>query len=168
MIEYIIPVKGLALGDHQYTYKIDKAFFKNFEYLEADDGQLNLIVDLVKESTLMDFQFHFKGWIEIKCDRCLEKFKMNVEDNFRLIVKYAGEFEEISDEIITIPSSENNIDLSQYVYEYINLMLPIKKVHPNDMDGNMTCDEDMINRLDGYSEQKSDPRWDALKNLKID
>lgn len=168
MVEYIIPFKGLALGDHHYSFKIDRAFFKNFEYLEAHNGEIDLIIDLNKESTLLDFTFSFNGWIELTCDRCLDKLKMNVEDNFRLIVKYAEEYEEISDEIVTVPSSENNIDLSQYIYEYINLMLPIKKVHPDDKDGNSTCNKEMIERLSGYSEQKSDPRWDALKNLKID
>ncbi len=168
MIEYIIPIAGLGLGDHRYTFKIDKEFFSSFEYFDTDNGQFDLIVDLTKESNLMDFKFHFKGWVELKCDRCLEKFKLDVEDNFRLIVKYAEGYEEISDEIITVPSTESNIDLNQYIYEYINLMLPIKKVHPDDENGNFTCDEDMIDRLNNYLEQKSDPRWDALKNLNLD
>jgi len=168
MVEYIIPVAGLGLGDHHYSFKIEKEFFNSFEYFDTDNGKLELNVELIKESNLMDFKFHFTGWIELVCDRCLEKFKLNVEDNFRLIVKYADGYEEISDEVITVPSNESNIDLSQYIFEYINLMLPIKKVHPDDKDGNLTCDEDMIDRLNEYSEQKSDPRWDALKNIKLD
>jgi len=168
MIEYIIPVAGLSLGDHRYTYKIDDAFFSNFEYFDIDNGKLDLVIDLVKESNLLDFKFHFTGYIELQCDRCLDKFNMNVENDFRLIVNYSDVYEEVSDEVITIPSTENNVDLSQYIYEYINLMLPIKKVHPDDEDGNSTCNEDMIDRLHKYSEQKSDPRWDALKNIKLD
>jgi DUF177 domain-containing protein len=168
MIEYIIPVNGLVLGNHNYAFKIDDSFFKKFEYLEVEGGLLNLNVGLVKESTFLDFTFQFEGFIQLMCDRCLDSFKMEVEDNFRLIVKYADDYEEVSDEIITIPSSESNVDLSQYIYEYINLLLPIKKVHPNDEDGDFTCNEDMIERLNRYTEQKSDPRWDALKNLKLD
>lgn len=168
MIEYIIPVAGLSLGDHRYTFKIDNSFFSNFEFFDTDKGMLDLVIDLVKESNLIDFKFHFAGYIELQCDRCLDKFNLNVENNFRLIVNYGKAFEEISDEVITIPSTENNIDLSQYIYEYVNLMLPIKKVHPDDEEGNNTCNKEMINRLHEYSEQKSDPRWDALKNIKLD
>ncbi len=168
MIEYIIPVAGLGLGSHRYTFEIDKAFFSNFEYFDTDNGLLNLIVELEKESNLMDFKFHFKGWVELKCDRCLEKFKMDIEDDFRLIVKYADGFEEISDEVITIPNNESSIDLSQYIYEYINLMLPIKKVHPDDEDGNSSCNSDMIDRLNKYSKKEGDPRWDALKKLNLE
>ncbi len=168
MIEYIIPVAGLRLGDHRITYKIDDAFFSNFEYFETNKGKINLVIDLMKESNLIDFRFSFKGWVELVCDRCLDKFNMNIEDDFRLIVNYGETFEEVSDEIVTIPNTENSIDLSQYIYEYINLMLPIKKVHPDDENGNNTCNKDMVDRLNKYSEQKSDPRWDALKNIKLD
>ena len=168
MIEYIIPVAGLSLGNHRNTYEIDDAFFSNFEYFEASNVKIDLLIDLMKESSLIDFKFHFKGWVELQCDRCLDKFNMNVEKSFRLIVKYGEKFEEVSDEVITIPTTETNIDLSQYIYEYINLMLPIKKVHPDDELGNSTCNEEMIDRLNKYSEQKSDPRWDALKNIKLD
>jgi len=167
-IEYIIPVKGLALGDHHYSYKIDDSFFSSFEYLDSNKGLVNLTINMVKESNLMDFKFHFEGYIEVKCDRCLDKFNLDVEGDFRLIVNYGSDFEEVSDEIITIPNNDANVDLSQFIYEYINLMLPIKKVHPDDEFGNSTCNQEMIDRLHNYSERIEDPRWDALKNIKID
>ncbi len=166
--EYIIPIKGLALGEHHYTYKIDDSFFKNYEYFESYKGLLTLSLDMVKESNLIDFKFHFKGHINLKCDRCLDEFNLNIEDNFRLIVNYGDKYEEISDEIITIPNNESNVDLTQYVYEYVNIMLPIKKVHPEDEFGNSTCNQEMVDRLYNYSEQKKDSRWDALKNIKLD
>ncbi|MBC8319161.1 MAG: DUF177 domain-containing protein [Bacteroidetes bacterium] len=168
MVEYIIPIKGLCDGDHQYTYKIDDEFFRSFEHFDIEKGLLNLIIDLTKESTLMDFRFQFKGNVELQCDRCLDKFNMNIENSFRLIVKYGEIYEEVSDEIITIPSSQNNIELRQLIYEYINLMVPIKKVHPDDDFGKTTCNKEMIIQLNKYSEQKSDPRWDALKNIKLE
>lgn len=168
MVEYIIPIKGLALGSHDYDYKIDKAFLNNFEYLDIDNGSLELNLELVKESTFLNLVFSFKGWVEIRCDRCLDNFKLELENSFMLIVKYGNKFEEVSAEIITIPSSENNLDISQFVFEYINLMLPLSRFHPDDKDGNVTCDEDMVNRLNKYSQQESDPRWDILKNIKLD
>ncbi len=168
MVEYVLPYKGLAIGNHEYSFKIDNTFFKNFEYLEIEGGLVDLELELVKESTLLNLEFRFGGTVEIKCDRCLDNFKMDVNGNFRLIVKFADEYEEISDEVITIPSKENNLDISQFVYEYLNLMLPLQKIHPDDDEGYSTCNSDMLNRIDNYSEQKTDPRWDALKNIKFD
>lgn len=168
MVEYIIPIKGLALGNHEYSYKIDSSFFNSFEYLEIENGILQLDLELVKESTLLNLMFRFKGWIDLQCDRCLDNYRMDIEKDFRLIVKYADKHEEISDEIITIPSKESNFDIHQLIYEYINLMLPIKKAHPDDEEGNLTCNPEMVKRLNEYSEPTADPRWDALKNIKLD
>lgn len=167
-VEYNIPVKGLGLGEHSYTFKIDESFFSYYDYIDADKGLIDLTLEMNKESNLMDFKFYFEGYIELKCDRCLEKFNFPIEGNFRLIVKYGESYEEISDEIITIPHNDANVELSQFIYEYINLMLPIKKVHPDDEFGNSTCNKEMIEQLNNYTEQKSDPRWDKLKEIKLD
>jgi len=53
MVEFKIPIKGLSLDKHEYAYKIDKSFFDNYEFLEIEDGVLDLRLDLIKESTLL-------------------------------------------------------------------------------------------------------------------
>ncbi len=168
MVEYILPIKGLPLGNHSYSYKIDNTFFEKFDHFGNDSGSLDLKVNLIKESNLMDFRFHFKGILDLQCDRCLDNYNLDVDKEFRLIVKYGEKYEEISDEVITIPAEESNLDLSQFVYEFINLMIPLRKVHPDDEDGNPTCNEEMMERLNKMSEKKTDPRWDALKDIKLD
>jgi len=115
MVEFKIPIKGLSLDKHEYAYKIDKSFFDNYEFLEIEDGVLDLRLDLIKESTLLNLSFSFDGNITLKCDRCLDLFDLHLKNSYRLIVKYANDFEEISDEIITVPSSESNLDISQFV-----------------------------------------------------
>ena len=168
MVEYILPIKGLSLGNHCYSYKIDNAFFEKFDHFGNDKGSLDLSIDMVKESNLMDFRFHFTGGLDLQCDRCLDFYTLKVDQEFRLIVNYGAKYEEISDEAITIPSDESNLDLSQFVYEFINLMIPLRKVHPDDEEGNPTCNEEMMERLENLSEKKTDPRWEALKDIKFD
>ncbi len=164
--DFIIPFKGLEPGEHHYDFKIEKAFFESYDLLNIRDGQLKLSVILEKESNLMVFLFHFDGQVMLQCDRCLEDYSQPLAGDFRLIVKFAAKDEEISDEMITIPFEENRIDLKQYIYEYINLMLPIKRVHPDDENGNSTCKPEMLARLDKHTEHTIDPRWEALKKLK--
>ncbi|MDD2288011.1 MAG: DUF177 domain-containing protein, partial [Bacteroidales bacterium] len=71
------------------------------------------------------------------------------------------------DDIIEIPVLEHKIDLKEYVYQYIILAKPMKCSHK---DGE--CDEDMLERLAQLNTEiiaeEVDPRWEALKNIKID
>ncbi len=45
-------------------------------------------------------------------------------------------------------------------------------MHEDDENGNSTCDPQVLAKLEELSqkeeEKESDPRWDALKNLKLD
>jgi uncharacterized metal-binding protein YceD (DUF177 family) len=161
--EFIIPFKGLSAGNHQFDYKIDNQFFESFEYFESERGRLDVHLDLVKESNLMDLHFHLKGVIELQCDRCLKPFSIPVEGNYRLVVKFGDHFEEESDEVIILPANESRIDVGQLIFEYINLLIPLQKVHGDIID----CDPEMIKKLEMYRKNEADSRWDALKNIKL-
>ena len=85
----------------------------------------------------------------------------------KLIVKFGNETYEETDEILIIPETDYQIDLYHYVYEYINLLLPVKKVHPEDSNGNSTCNAEVIKKLEELENQNpTDPRWNELKKLK--
>lgn len=162
-----IPVKGLGLGEHHYDFVVEDAFFEQYPDGEIHHGKLNLSLDIEKESRLMAMQFHFNGSLQLVCDRCLEEYDQPLQGDFRLIVKYGEKEEEISDEMVTIPFDESRFDIAPYVYEFIQLMIPIKRVHPDDENGNSTCDVEMLRKLEEYGELTVDPRWAALKDLKI-
>lgn len=161
--DYILPFKGLSAGTHSFDFEVEKQFFEKFDYFENESGKLTVHVDLLKEANLMDLHFFLKGIVEMQCDRCLGKFTKPVEGNFRLIVKFGDHFEEESEEVVLIPVTESRLDLSQYIFEFINLLLPIQKTHENIAD----CDPEMIKKLEKYSKIDSDSRWDKLKNIKL-
>ena len=166
--EFDIPYKGLALGTHLFDFKIRDSFFKNIEYSEIKRGNVDADVELIKESTMLIFNLYIQGSVELMCDRCLEKYNQKLEGDFKLIVKFGEETEEISDEIITISADSNEFNLTHYLYEYIVLLLPLKHVHPDDDDGNHTCNVEMLKQIEEYSETRADPRWAALKDIKLD
>lgn len=161
--EFVIPFKGLDIGSHFYSFKIDSAFFEGFDYFETETGTVNVDLELLKESTLFDFHFKLDGIVNLVCDRCLGKFDKHIKGNFRMIVKFGETFSEESEEVIILPVSESSIDISQYIFEYINLLLPIKRVHENEND----CDPVMIQKLQNHKKQENDPRWDALKKMNL-
>ena len=164
---YKIPVKGLGIGDHHYDFVVDDAFFEQFPDEEMHHGIVNLALDIEKESRLMAMQFHFDGSLRLACDRCLEIYEQPLQGDFRLIVKYGEKEEEISEELMTIPFDTSRFDIAPYVYEFIRLMIPIKRVHPDDENGNPVCNAAMLEKLEKYGEHQPDPRWNALKGLKI-
>lgn len=163
MEDFVIPFKGLSAGDHRFEFKIDDTFFESFEYFESERGQINVVLDLIKETNLLDLHFKMKGVVSLACDRCLDSIDFNVKDEFRLIVKFGEDYLEESEEVIVIPLNESRLDVSQYLFEYINLMLPIKRVHKKQSE----CNKQIIEKLENYSKPQTDPRWEALKNMKL-
>jgi len=163
MNEYVIPFKGLDAGSHNFEFKIGKAFFESFEYFEAELGNIRVNLEMIKETTLLDLHFRLDGIISLPCDRCLEIIDYPVKGEFRLIIKFGESYHEETDEIVVIPLMESRIDLRQYLFEYINLMLPIKRVHEDES----LCNPIIIDKLEQYSKPETDPRWDALKKINL-
>ncbi len=166
--EYIIPVKGLDVGIHRFQINIGNAFFENMDFADVKKGSLSLDLSVEKESNLMVFDFSFDGTVNLQCDRCLDFYNQKVSGNFRLIFKNSDHYEEITDEVINIPAEESRIDISRYVFEFINLMIPIKKVHADDQYGNSTCNPAMLEKLEEYKVKSNVSHWNALKNIKLD
>ncbi len=165
--QFVIPFRGLKLGEHHFDFEIDDKFFDATETVDIEHGQVHVDVDLTRQERMLILECGIAGRVELKCDRCLEPYDQPVSGRERLIVKFGEDWDEESDEVIIIPESEYQIDISQYLYEFINLLIPMQHIHPDDENGNSTCDPDMIARLGQHSnEQASDPRWDALKKLK--
>lgn len=164
---FVIPFSGLKIDIHHFEFVIDKKFFDAIEYAEIEHGSVNLDLTLIKQDRMMIFEFDFKGWVEVVCDRCLDKFDHPVVARERLIVKFGEVFEEQSDEVIIIPERTYEFNISPYLYEFIKLSLPMQCIHPDDENENSTCNKEMLDRLSHHHQDtESDSRWDALKKLK--
>ena len=171
--EYIIQFVGLSAGEHLYDFKVSDEFFGDLDYSEIKQGNINVHLNLLKQSTMMVFHFEISGTVKMDCDRCTEEFDLPISGNYKLIVKVGGhESGDEDDDIITIAANEHELDLSQYIYEYITLSLPIKRVHPDDKKGKATCNKTVLKKLEKFlteeeKKEDSDPRWNDLKNIKL-
>ena len=72
------------------------------------------------------------GELTLTCDRCAEDLVMPIDVAIALNVKFGQEEEEDDDvrETIFIPAGESALDLSQTIYDYVCLSLPLQRVHP--------------------------------------
>jgi uncharacterized metal-binding protein YceD (DUF177 family) len=174
--EYKIQFVGLAPGKHDYEFRVTDKFFEDHEYSEIKQANLKVDLSLLKQSTMMSLDFKISGTVKVPCDLCTEEFDLPLDGEYQLIVKVGGNDEQDEDDdIITVAANEHELDLKQYIYEYIVLSLPIKRVHPPDAKGNSTCDPEMIEKMKKYltdkpgedDEDDTDPRWDGLKGIKL-
>lgn len=165
--QFLIPFGGLKLGNHRFEFEINDRFFEEFEYSDYKKGSLIVHVDMEKQQRMLVFTFTLSGSIEVMCDRCLDLFETEIAGNFHLFVKFGSDSHEESDDVIVIPESESRFDVSHYIYEYITLSVPIRHVHPENENGESSCDPSIIQRLQTLSSTTiEDPRWEILKKLK--
>ena len=172
--QFSIPFSGLKLGKHQFDFEIDKSFFDAFEYSLVKDGALKVTLELDKQETMLILNFHILGTIQLNCDKCLAEFAQPIEIEERQIVKFAEDELESDDlEIIVLNRKESEIDVSEMIYEFINVSVPyINNCEQAGTD--QKCDPEMIatlEKLAGGNEEEQednidDPRWEALKKLK--
>jgi len=163
---YIIPLTGLKEGRHTYNFEIGKSFFAQFEGSEITEGDLMATVELDKRASHFDLRIKISGHVDIPCDRCLELYSQTVGSENRLLIKTGSKWEEDDPDMLTIPVDEHELDIKQYLYEFICLSLPLQKVHPADANGKSTCNPEMLEKLKAHEAKgESDPRWDELKKL---
>ncbi|HMM01373.1 MAG: YceD family protein [Dysgonomonas sp.] len=184
---YNIPLRGLSEGKHEFRYDLDKSFFALIDDGTADvkKGDLKVVVSLKKTSVTFELNFDITGTVHVPCDRCLDDISMDVDTKNKLIVKFGKEYSEESDEIVIIPEEDGEINIAWFLYEFIILSLPAKKVHPPG-----TCNKAMSSKLnkhraksadddsdddseDDISLDDDDPsftdsRWDGLKDVAVD
>ncbi|WP_421921100.1 YceD family protein [Marinifilum sp.] len=166
--KYTIPFKGLKDGLHEFEFKVDRKFFAYFQEDDVYQAEADVKVSFNKKTLVTTLEFKLKGSLKVACDRCLEDLEIKVEGENSLHLKFGEEHEELADDVIVLAESENEINVAQYIYELFELSLPLSFVHPDDEDGNSTCNEIMIQKLNDLSvneEEKIDPRWNELRKL---
>ena len=173
--EFQIPYVGLKIGVHQFEYQIDGQFFKHFEESIISDCNVNVKVEFEKEETLFTLKFFIDGAVRVGCDVCLEAFDKEIFGDFQCLVKFSDELAKGNnddDEIIYILRDAPFIDISQLIYEYIVLSLPIQIVGCKEPGTDPRCNQEVIKRLKKVEGPKEDgevdPRWSDLSKLKFD
>ncbi len=165
--QYIIPFGGLKPGHHAFDFVVDNVFFDQFEHTEIKSGNVAVHLDMAREERMMVLDFSILGKVTLACDRCLEPVNITVEGKEKLVVKLGDHYEEESELVVIIPEDDKLLDISSYLYEYLHLLLPLKRVHPEDENGKSLCNPEVMEKLKALAEQHiPDPRWEALKQLK--
>ena len=188
-----LPLRGMSGGVHKYEYELGREFFENMESSDIRTGDVKVSLTVRYENDTYYLAFKVAGTIVIPCDRCLDDMEHSLDTEYSVKVKYGQEYSEDNDELIVIPESEANFNVANLIYDTVALTIPLKHVHPAGM-----CNKEMAAQLKLHSsslrdeddeygyydeedeeeetsgseeeneEKETDPRWAALKNIKLE
>lgn len=163
---YDVSFSGLKTGKHEFRFETDKEFFQLFD-TEQEFTNPRIAVDVLldKHSTFLEFEIKVSGTVELVCDITNENFEYPIENQIKVLVKFGEEYDDSKEDVITIPTGDHAFNVAQLIYENVALSIPMKKVSPNVSDEDLAI-LDKFSPKEDEEEQNSDPRWDALKNLK--
>lgn len=117
----------------------------------------------------MELEIALSGEVSTMCDRCLDDYWQIIDFTHKLLVKFGEGWEDVDDEVLTIPIDDSRIDIGGFIYEFAHLALPMQRVHPESEEGENTCNPVMLAKLEEHSidnDDNIDPRWKELGNLK--
>ncbi len=172
--EFEIAWQGLKPGPHTYVYDIDDRFMKEREVSE-DFTNWNARITLVfdKHENFFMLKFDVDGKVTVPCDRCGDNFELRLWDEFNLVIKLTGgdegEKPEDEDDVVFIPRSETVIDISNWLYEFLMLSVPLQHIHADKEDGSPGCNEEALKLLDSLAdseEKAANPLWKGLEAFK--
>lgn len=163
---YDVSFSGLKTGKHEFRFETDKEFFQLFD-TEQEFTNPKIAVDVLldRHSTFLEFEIKVSGTVELVCDITNENFDYPIENQIKVLVKFGEEYDDSEEDVITIPTGDHAFNVAQLIYENVALSIPMKKVSPNVSDEDLAI-LDKFSPKEDEEEQNSDPRWDALKNLK--
>jgi uncharacterized protein len=166
--DYKIQFSGLAEGQHEFAFMLEKPFFDQFEDEVIRDGRIDVALVMEKQTRMLIFNFDIKGTIEVLCDRCADPLLLNIEGAEQLIARISESDESDDDDIVFIHEEDFEFDLTQHLFDYVHLLLPMRLIHDDSADGR-SCDPEMLKLIRQYSSHgTNEPRWSGLAGLKGD
>ncbi len=171
LVSYSLPIKGLNTGTHEFIFHVDGEFFAHFEHSPVKTADIELVLVLDKRPGIMTMEFDFSGTIDTECDRCLAPIHLPVADSQVVMVKYSEEEGQEDADVIFIHPETPALDVSEYVYEFIILSIPMIKTYDCQEENPPVCDQEMLLLLEQgieppqVEEKEENPVWEKLKDL---
>jgi uncharacterized metal-binding protein YceD (DUF177 family) len=169
MSNFTVKLGTITSNKKSFSFEVRDSFFEAFSFSELVHANISAIATLDKDGENISLNLKIKGQInQLDCDICAHKLSVHVFGEANLIIKKTNEDLLSTDEILYVKKHENQLNLKHLIFELIVLSTPKKRQHALDKQGKRTCNKEMLNLLNKYTqthEKTSDPRWDALKNL---
>ena len=172
--EYEIAFVGLKPGIHEFNYSITDQFFEPFQQQDFSNCNASVKLTLDKKTGFMLLAFEVGGSLEVTCDRCNGKLHLELWEEFNIIAKLAenpelmNEQEEDPD-VYYISRNESHIDVANWIYEFINLSIPMQKACEFEKMDGPSCNSaalDAMKKIEIENGKKDNPIWKGLEKFK--
>jgi uncharacterized metal-binding protein YceD (DUF177 family) len=171
---YDIAFVGLKTGVHEFEYDIDDKFFVEYQEQDFRNVKAQVKLSLDKNVGFMLLKFEVGGKLEVTCDRCGNNLPLELWDDFNVVVKLVENPEEMNDQeedpdVYYISRGESHLHVVDWIYEFINLSIPMQRMCTEDEMGGPHCNKEvleMLNKLDANNSQAENPLWKGLEKFK--
>ena len=173
--EFEIAFIGLKPGVHEFNFSINDKFFEEFQQQDFRNCKAEVNLQLDKKNGFLLLKFEIGGTLEVICDRCNNFLPLNLWDEFNIIVKMVDDPEQMNEQeddpdVYYIGRGESHLDVANWIYEFINLSIPMHKTCSFEkMDGpycNPTAMDVLKNLEPEEKETKKNPIWKGLEKFK--
>lgn len=166
--EFQIDIFSLSNKLHEFEFEITDSLLQVYEQSLLEKGEGICKLSLLKSETMMTLHFNIDAKVELICDRSLDKFMYPIKVEEKIIIKFGEDNYSLSDDVLVIKSDTPGLNVSNFIYEFINLAVPMKKLHPRyeDEDEQPDIIYSSEEETENESNESVDPRWEALKKLK--
>ena len=121
---YIIDLKRLPVGTHQFDIQLDDEFFKALEKSEILSGNVACKATLNLREEDYQLNIAVQGTVFVVCDRCLDPMPLEIEDEQEI---WSEDDEE--EKNVNRQSSNRQLDLTWLAYEIVSINIPIVHSH---------------------------------------
>jgi uncharacterized metal-binding protein YceD (DUF177 family) len=172
--EFEIAFVGLKPGIHYFEYLIDNKFFANYDKQDFTNCSANIKLELDKKNGFMFLRFDIDGKVDVSCDRCGNPLTLHLWDEFKVMVKLVDNPDEMNEQeedpdVFYINRGESHLHLADWIYEFINLSIPLQKMCPPEEIGGPQCNKEVLAKLaqvENIDNKEANPMWKALKQFK--
>ncbi|MBA2249727.1 MAG: DUF177 domain-containing protein [Chitinophagaceae bacterium] len=150
--EFEIAFVGLKPGLHEYHFEIDDKFFQDYQQTDFTNCKASIKLTLEKNTSFMMLKFEVGGKMDVNCDRCGNMVTLDLWDEFNMVIKLVENPDEMNKDeedpdIYYIGRTESYLHISNWIYEFVNLSIPMQRMcKPEDM-GGPQCNKEILEML---------------------
>lgn len=167
--EFKIDLKSLGKRDAVFAFNLDDSYFEAIQAPVVRNGRLRTTLNIHFADGFYNMIFHTEGTVVLPCDLCLDDMSQEIATDDRLSARL-GEGQSESADLVIVSENDGILDVSWYIYEFIELSIPIRHVHApgkcNPAMMKILKDHSTARSGDGDAGQPVDSRWAALDKLK--
>jgi uncharacterized metal-binding protein YceD (DUF177 family) len=169
-----IAFVGLKPGVHEFEYRITDRFFEAYQQQDFEHCDVLVRLFLEKNQGFMMLRFEVTGTVDVSCDRCGNTLPLELWDEFNVLVKLVEEpevmnMEEEDPDVYYISRTESHLHLADWIYEFINLSIPVQRMCREEEIGGPGCNKEvlaMLKKMDADAGKKENPLWKGLEKFR--